>query len=49
MKRFEIMVGATLRKSLGFPIPKQSDDSYLLKNQEQEATCTFLWPVKLML
>ena len=26
-KRFEIMVGATIRKNLGFSMPKQSDNS----------------------
>ena len=33
-KRFEIMVGATLNKNLGSPIPKQSSDSYLQEIQE---------------
>ena len=42
MKRFEIMVGATLGKNLGSSMPKQSND-----NQKRLATCTFLCLVKL--
>ena len=47
-KNDESMVGATLRKSLGSPMPKQSDDSCLQEYQEQLATCWFLCPVKLI-
>ena len=47
--RFDIIVGAALRKNLRFSMPKQSDDSCLQKSLEQQATCMFLWPVKLML
>ena len=46
---FEIMVGAILGKKLGSLMKKQSDDSCLQEKQEQQATCTFLWPVKLIL
>ena len=34
IKRFEIMVAATLGKNLGPPMPKRSNDSYLQKKQE---------------
>ena len=49
MKRFEIMVTATLRKNLGPSMVKYNYDSCLQKNQEPYATYTFLCPVKLML
>ena len=48
-KRFETMVTATLRKSLGPSILKHNDDSCLQEDQEPQATCTFLYPVNLML
>ena len=47
--RFEIVVGAILGKKLGSLIKKQSIDSCLQEKQEQQATCTFLWLVKLIL
>ena len=48
-KRFEMMVTATLIKNLGFPMPKQNDDSSLKEDRESYSTCTFLYPLKLML
>ena len=39
-KRFEIVVAATLRKNLGFPMPKRSNNSYLQENEEHSLQCT---------
>ena len=44
-----MMVTATLGKNLGPRMPKQNDGSCLREDQEPYSTCTFLWPVKLML
>ena len=39
-KHFEVMVEATLGKTLGPPVPKLSNDSYHQENQELYTTCT---------
>ena len=49
MKRFEIMVTATLRKNLKPSMLKQNNGSCLQEDQESEATLFFLCSVKFML
>ena len=39
-KEFEVIVAATLGKSLGPPILKWSNGSYFQENQELQTTCT---------
>ena len=41
------MVAATLRKILGRPMQKQSDDSCLKEDQEPCTICTVLYPIDL--
>ena len=48
IKRFEVMLTATLGKNLGPSMPEQSDDSCLQEKQDTLVTCSFLYPVKLM-
>ena len=37
MQRFESMVEAALRRSLGSPMPKQIDDSCLQENESRKS------------